>query len=77
MRRVIGYGLLVLSCIAWAILPAVPFLPLSGEQKVAWGAGLYIFGQLTWFGCLPFLGKKFIERGRQLWERVKAWFARR
>ena len=76
MRKLIGYGLLILSCIAWTVLPIVPFLPLSAEQKVAWAAGLYIFGQLTWFGCLPFLGKEFVQRTRQLWQTLKARFFR-
>lgn len=75
MRLAIGYGLLVLSCIAWAVLVAVPFLPLSAEQKVAWGAALYVFGQVTWFGCLPFLGREFVDRLRGVWARIKRRFS--
>lgn len=77
MKCLIGYTLLVLSCIAWSLLLAVPFLPLNAENKIAWGAGLYIFGQVTWFGCLPFLGREFIERIRRLWHRARDWLLRR
>lgn len=73
MIRALGYGLLIASCIAWAALPIVPFMPLSGEQKLAWGAGLYIFGQVTWFGCLPLVGRDLLARTRQTWKRVLAW----
>ncbi len=73
MARMLGYSLLLLSCIAWALLLLVPLSPVSTEQKLASGAGLYIFGQVTWFVCLPLLGREFIDRGWRSWQRVKAW----
>lgn len=76
MARILGYSLLFLSAIAWALLLLVPLLPVSTEQKLAWGAGLYIFGQLTWFVSLALLGREFIDRGRRSWRRVKHWLHR-
>jgi hypothetical protein len=76
MATMLGYSLLFLSCIAWALLLLVPLSPVSTEQKLAWGAGLYIFGQVTWFVCLPLLGREFIGRGRRSWRRVKDWLRR-
>lgn len=40
MARMLGYSLLVVSCIAWVLLLLVPLLPASTEQKLVWGAGL-------------------------------------
>ena len=73
----LGYRLLLLSCIAWVLLLLVPLSPVSTEQKLASGAGLFIFGQVTWFVCLPLLlGREFIDRGRHSWRRVKDWLRR-
>ena len=76
MARMLGYSLLLLSCIAWVLLLLVPLLSVSTEQKLAWGAGLYIVGQVTWFACLALLGREFIDRGRRAWRRVKHWLRR-
>ncbi len=76
MARMLGYSLLLLSCIAWGLLLLVPLSSVSTEQKLASGAGLYIFGQVTWFVCLPLLGREFIDRGRHSWRRVKDWLRR-
>ena len=51
MARMLGDSLLLLSCIAWGLLLLVPLSSVSTEQKLASGAGLYIFGQVTWSAC--------------------------
>ena len=35
VRKTTGYALFVLSCLGWAVLPVIPFLPISGAAKAA------------------------------------------
>lgn len=61
MRKIIGYGLLITSCLAWAVLPAIPFLPLETAQKAAWAGGVFVFAEVTWWLAMPLLGKEILE----------------
>ncbi len=65
----IGYGLLAISCIAWILLPSIPFLPLTTETKITWGSGVFIFAEITWWLAIPLLGKEVIA----YWQRFSAW----
>jgi hypothetical protein len=75
-RGALSYSLLTISCIAWAALPIIPFLPFDGEQLVAWGAGVFIFAEITWWLAIPLLGKEILD----LWQRyrgeIKALFSK-
>ena len=75
-RRVLGYSLLIISCIAWAALPIIPFLPFEGEQLVAWGAGVFIFAEITWWLAIPLLGKEILDLWQRYWVKIKALFSR-
>lgn len=75
LRKALGWCLLVVSTIAWIVLPAIPFLPLSVDQKAAWGGSLFIFAEITWWAALPLLGKEFIDWSKQLWQQCKQWLS--
>lgn len=73
-RKVLGYSLLIVSCMAWAALPIIPFLHLEGEQLAAWAAGVFIFAEITWWLSIPLLGKELLEWWQRYWEKLKALF---
>ena len=77
MRKLLGYSLLVISCIAWAILPTIPFLSLSVAQKASWATVVFVFAEVTWWLAMPLLGKEIIDYSKAAWQRCKAFFSRK
>ena len=71
IRKLLGYTLLAISCIAWAVLPVIPFLDISTAAKASWGAGVFIFAEVTWWLAVPLLGKEFIEWCQAGWQWTK------
>ncbi len=72
VREIAGYGLLAVSCIAWSILPVIPFLPASGAEKAAWAGIVFIFAEVTWWSAVPLLGPEFLAFTRAIWQRLKS-----
>ena len=72
VRQITGYGLLAMSCVAWVILPAIPFLGLSASQKVAWAGGVFLFAEITWWSAMPLLGPEAVHLSKSLWKKVRA-----
>ncbi|MDQ6984324.1 MAG: hypothetical protein Q9M44_06380, partial [Ghiorsea sp.] len=68
MRKIIGYGLLIVSCLA---LLFIPFFPAETTVKAAWAGGIFIFAEVTWWVAMPLLGKEIIEYFRRLWRGIK------
>jgi hypothetical protein len=69
-----GWGLVALSFIPWMLLPTIPWLPLSTEQKLlASGVLLAIAELLFWAGAL-IVGKQAISKYRKYftWRRLQA-----
>ena len=77
MRKFLGYSLLVISCLAWAIIPVIPFLSLSMAQKVSWTTVVFVFAEVTWWLAIPLLGKEIIDYSKAVWQRCKAFFSRK
>ncbi|PSB26858.1 transporter suffix domain-containing protein [Stenomitos frigidus] len=72
-----GFFLLVLSCLVWLAIVAVPVTPFTLGQKAALVPGLLILGEmLFWTGAL-LVGKKIAQQYRHwlnpryLWARCK------
>ena len=64
--KTIGIILIVVSCILWAVLFAVPFLPVSVLAKAGVVAFLLVVAEiLFWAGCF-FAGAEWAKR---VWER--------
>ena len=74
MRKVIGYTLLLVSCIAWGLLPLVPFLPYKAGELAAIGGALFIFAEITWWLAMPLLGKEIIGLSKRYWQYIKRIF---
>ena len=68
LRKSIGWALFTLSCLSFLLVFLVPFSNLSNTEKVATAGGLYLFCHITWWLCIPLLGKEFISWGRSLWK---------
>lgn len=69
--KILGYTLLFISCVAWAVLPLLPFLPGSGEELTALAAGVFIFAEVTWWLAIPLLGKEIIDLIKSAWPRFR------
>ena len=69
-RKTLGYGLLVVSCIAWALLPIIPFIDITTTEKAAWAGGMFIFAEVTWWLAVPLLGKELLAWSRATWQWV-------
>lgn len=66
-KSVLGYGLLLASCVAWLAIFALPFLDLSGAQIAGATTTLIIIGEVVFWLAIFLLG-------RPAWERIKAFF---
>jgi len=66
--RSAGIALIVVSCVLYVLLLAVPFLPIRSDAQVLLATGLLLSSEGTfWIGCL-IAGKDVIARLRaQLW----------
>lgn len=71
MRKLLGYILLAISCIAWLAVPVIPFLPLSTVQKASWVGGIIIFAEIAWWLAVPLLGKEIIDWCKNAWQWCK------
>jgi len=68
LRKSLGWALFTLSCLSFLLVFIVPFLNLTNTEKVATAGSLYLFSHITWWLCIPLLGKDFIGWGRSLWK---------
>lgn len=75
MRKFLGYMLLTVSCVAWAVLPVIPFLSLTATLKASWAGGLFVFAEVTWWLAVPLLGKEIIDWLKHCWQSFKAFFS--
>ena len=75
-RKTLGWILFSLSCLGFFLVLLVPFLNCTSAEKLAIAGGLYLVCQITWWLCVPLLGKEFMDLGRRLWgksrEKLKA-----
>jgi hypothetical protein len=58
----LGITLIVLSCVFWFGLLAIPFLPLDVAQKSALGAAVFVAVQVAWWGGAAIAGPAAIGR---------------
>lgn len=72
MHKRIGIALIVLSCVLYFVLIAVPLMPLDTENQVLLATGLAVSSEGTfWLGCLV-AGRSILA-----YLRNKIWPARR
>jgi hypothetical protein len=62
LRVRVGIALIVLSCVLWFALLAIPFLPLTVAQKSALGFSTFVAVQVAWWGGAAIAGPTAIRR---------------
>ena len=67
MKKTIGYVLLVVSFVFWAVIALLPFLELSLGQIAGATTFLIIVAEVAFFASIALLGK-------EAWGRIKAIF---
>ncbi|MEM7011765.1 MAG: transporter suffix domain-containing protein [Verrucomicrobiota bacterium] len=65
----IGIVLIVLSCVLWFSLFAIPFLPLTVAQKTGVGAAVFVAVQIAWWSGAALTGPGVVRK-------MKAWFVK-
>jgi len=65
MTRSIGYILLIISCLSFLMILAVPWIGLSRIQIAGITTGLIIMGEVLFYMSLFILGKSF-------WHKIKS-----
>ena len=71
MRKILGFTLLLISCIAFGVLPIIPFLPYETEQLAVWAGAVFIFAEVTWWLAIPLLGREIIDFCKGFIKRLK------
>ena len=72
-RQWCGWLLLFVSCVAWLVVPVVPFLPIDLAEKATWTAGLIIFAEITGWSAMPLLGPEIVSVLKRSWDGTKSW----
>ena len=72
MRKLLGYILLAISCLAWLTVPIIPFLSLSAVEKASWAGGIIIFAEIAWWLAMPCWVKKLLPGVKVLGSGVSA-----
>ena len=71
LRKITGYLILSISLIAWAALPLIPFIPVGTSAKAAWGGGVFIFAEITWWLAVVLLGKEIVQWLGLQWNKLR------
>jgi hypothetical protein len=67
MLRIVGYSLLLISCISFLLILVFPWFDFSKSQIAGITAGLIIVGEVTFYLSIIILGKS-------LWVKIKSFF---
>jgi hypothetical protein len=60
--KIIGYTVLVISCVLFILIPVVPWFDFSAGQKTGIAAGLLIAGEILFYLSLIILGRNFFDK---------------
>jgi len=74
MKKIIGFGCLILSMVLYLIIFALPFIDTDTETKVAVGGGLYVASYAVMFVGGAVLGREIMDEMKKRW---KSWFRRK
>ena len=67
MIRILGYSLLIVSCISFLLILVIPWFGYTKGQIAGLITGLIIVGEVTFYLSIFILGKSF-------WEKIKGMF---
>jgi hypothetical protein len=65
MIKTLGYTLFVICCVAWLLIPVIPFLGFSKGEIAGIITGLIIFGEVTFYVSILLLGKTLYNKIRE------------
>ena len=71
VRKLLGYGLLIVCALAWAAVVVVPFLDMDLSRSAAIVTGLIIIGEGAFVVGIALLGKDIMKSTKALIERLK------
>ena len=74
MKKILGFGCLILSMVLYLIIFALPFIDADAETKVAVGGGLYVASYAVMFVGGAVLGREIMDEMKKRW---KSWFRRK
>jgi len=67
MKKTIGYALLIISILAWVVIPIFPFLGMSTKEIAGATAISLVIGEIAFWASIVLLGK-------EAWEKIKKSF---
>ena len=73
MKKIVGFGCLILSMVLYLIIFVLPFIDADNETKVAVGGGLYVASYAVMFVGGAVLGREIMDEMKKRW---KSWFRR-
>jgi hypothetical protein len=65
MFKILGFIILIISCVLFILIPVVPWMGLSKETAIWTASALLISGEVLFYLSLFILGKTY-------WEKIKA-----
>ena len=60
--KIIGYIILIISCISWGLIAIIPFLGFSKKEIAGLITILIIVGEITFYLSIIILGKNILNR---------------
>lgn len=67
MVRILGYSLLIVSCISFLLILVIPWFGYTKVQVAGLITGLIIVGEVTFYLSIFILGRSF-------WEKIRGMF---
>ena len=71
LRLLLAYGLITLSCVAWAVLPVLPFLSFGHQQLMIWAGVVFVIAELTWWAGVLLLGPEVVDLVKRYWRVIQ------
>tara|TARA_B110000263_G_scaffold171420_1_gene149396 strand:+ start:1936 stop:2181 length:246 start_codon:yes stop_codon:yes gene_type:complete len=76
-RKIIGYGLLIISIPPYIFLFFVPFLEINMKEMAAYAAVLYGGSAVAWYVGLVLLGPEIVAKLKDYYQAFKSKFIRK
>ncbi len=74
--KIMGIASIVMSCVVWLIIPAMPWIPISKSAKIIATTALVISGEVFFWGGGLILGREVVKKFRDRLNPLK-WFRRK
>lgn len=66
----LGWALMVASVAVWIIFPVLPFLPLTGPQKVGAAGAVFVVAEILFWSGAAMAGPDAVRRMRGWWKQT-------